>query len=125
MKWLGSSRLRVGYITSSDASGSGTVASGSASTMIEHFTEGCLYEVLIASYETVKINIKKFLNVNIGMFSFILILLLILGLLVCDEGHRLKNSKSKLFQALLQLKCKRRVILTGTPIQNNLGLLYC
>ncbi|KAF5347884.1 hypothetical protein D9757_013422 [Collybiopsis confluens] len=42
-------------------------------------------------------------------------------LLLCDEGHRLKNSDSLTFQALNSLDVKRRVILTGTPIQNDLS----
>ncbi|KAG2020202.1 SNF2-family ATP dependent chromatin remodeling factor snf21 [Coprinopsis cinerea AmutBmut pab1-1] len=44
-----------------------------------------------------------------------------IGLLLCDEGHRLKNSESLTFQALNSLDVNRRVILTGTPIQNDLS----
>lgn len=43
------------------------------------------------------------------------------GLLLCDEGHRLKNAESQTFQALTKLNCQRRVILSGTPIQNDLS----
>jgi len=42
------------------------------------------------------------------------------GLVLCDEGHRLKNSDSQTFVALNQLQTKRRVILSGTPVQNDL-----
>ncbi|KAK4696886.1 hypothetical protein P7C70_g8300, partial [Phenoliferia sp. Uapishka_3] len=42
------------------------------------------------------------------------------GLLLADEGHRLKNSTNQTYTALNQINCKRRVILTGTPIQNDL-----
>ena len=45
-------------------------------------------------------------------------------LLICDEGHRLKNTKIKSFQKLFKFPCSRRIILTGTPIQNNLNELY-
>jgi len=44
-----------------------------------------------------------------------------LDLVVCDEGHRLKNSKIKTSVALDRIKTPRRIILSGTPIQNNLG----
>ncbi|GAB2241167.1 hypothetical protein Droror1_Dr00017942 [Drosera rotundifolia] len=44
--------------------------------------------------------------------------------LVVDEGHRLKNSGSKLFSALNTFSFQQRVLLTGTPLQNNLGELY-
>ena len=40
--------------------------------------------------------------------------------LVCDEGHRIKSTTTQGFKALIQLKTQRRVILTGTPLQNNL-----
>lgn len=43
------------------------------------------------------------------------------GLLLCDEGHRLKNADSQTFTALDTIQCKRRVILSGTPIQNDLS----
>lgn len=36
------------------------------------------------------------------------------GLVICDEGHRLKNSSIKTSSALSSLSCNRRVILTGT-----------
>ena len=41
-----------------------------------------------------------------------------------DEGHRLKNKSSKILEALNVLKVKRRLLLTGTPIQNNTNELF-
>lgn len=41
-------------------------------------------------------------------------------LLICDEAHRLKNADTATTQALALLSCRRRVLLTGTPLQNNL-----
>jgi DNA repair and recombination protein RAD54 and RAD54-like protein len=47
------------------------------------------------------------------------------GLLVCDEGHRLKSSGgNKTIAALESLRARRRVLLTGTPLQNDLSELY-
>ena len=43
------------------------------------------------------------------------------NLVICDEGHVLKNTKSALNQAMNKVKTRRRVILTGTPLQNNLS----
>lgn len=41
-------------------------------------------------------------------------------IIICDEAHRLKNANIKAAQALQNLTCKKRVLLTGTPIQNDL-----
>jgi len=81
--------------------------------------------VMIVSYETLRTLTVHLANCKIG-------------LLLCDEGHRLKNSgniyefafftpslltrslthlESLTFQALNSLDVKRRVILSGTPIQ--------
>lgn len=45
-------------------------------------------------------------------------------LLVCDEAHRIKNSNIKTAQVLNQLNCKKKILLTGTPLQNDLQELY-
>lgn len=46
-------------------------------------------------------------------------------LIVCDEGHLLKNGKNNRTKMLMQVKTKRRIILTGTPMQNNLQECRC
>ena len=45
-------------------------------------------------------------------------------MLICDEGHRLKNLESQTYIALDQLQCDKRVLLSGTPIQNDLLEYY-
>ena len=45
--------------------------------------------------------------------------------MIIDEGHRMKNAQSKLSQTLrTYYKTKNRLILTGTPLQNNLPELW-
>ncbi|XP_017484792.1 PREDICTED: transcriptional regulator ATRX homolog, partial [Rhagoletis zephyria] len=41
-------------------------------------------------------------------------------LVVCDEGHLLKNEKTSISKAVTKMRTKRRIVLTGTPLQNNL-----
>lgn len=43
-----------------------------------------------------------------------------IGLVICDEGHRLKNQDNQTYLALNAINSKRRVLLSGTPIQNDL-----
>ncbi|KAG7199060.1 hypothetical protein KM043_017962 [Ampulex compressa] len=58
------------------------------------------YEMFVKSYEEIK------------EFAF--------DLVICDEGHRLKNNDVKAAKLLHTVDCKRRLLLTGTPIQNDL-----
>lgn len=39
---------------------------------------------------------------------------------IYDEGHLLKNSQSERYNKLMKLRARFRVLLTGTPLQNNL-----
>uniref|UniRef100_L7IVR3 DNA repair and recombination protein RAD54 n=1 Tax=Pyricularia oryzae (strain P131) TaxID=1143193 RepID=L7IVR3_PYRO1 len=64
--------------------------------------------VIIVSYETLRLNVEELKHTKIG-------------LMLCDEGHRLKNGDSQTFTALNNLNVSRRVILSGTPIQNDLS----
>ncbi|SCW01679.1 LAFE_0E04918g1_1 [Lachancea fermentati] len=71
------------------------------------------YQVLILGYEKL-LSLSKELEENKDK----------IGLLVCDEGHRLKNSQSKILNILTSLDITRKVLLSGTPIQNDLNEFY-
>ncbi|CAL1376024.1 unnamed protein product [Linum trigynum] len=47
------------------------------------------------------------------------VLLEVPGLMVLDEGHTARNESSLLWRALSKVKTGKRVILSGTPFQNN------
>ncbi|XP_076440944.1 DNA repair and recombination protein RAD54-like isoform X2 [Babylonia areolata] len=63
--------------------------------------------VLIISYETFRLHASVLHKGSVG-------------LVICDEGHRLKNSENQTYQALVKLQAERRILLSGTPIQNDL-----
>ena len=44
--------------------------------------------------------------------------------LVLDEGHRIKNERTALYDRLRSVKAQRKLLLTGTPLQNNLHELW-
>lgn len=69
------------------------------------------YDVCLTTYETVSSETAALKKVQWGC-------------LVVDEAHRLKNENSRLAVILRQLPSQRRLLLTGTPIQNNLHELW-
>ena len=39
---------------------------------------------------------------------------------ILDEGHLIKNNKTQRAQSLFEIPCAHRIVISGTPIQNNL-----
>ncbi|KAF8970731.1 helicase [Entomortierella lignicola] len=96
-KWLGEERLRV-------------FAVDSKSTLTD-FTLGKVYPIMIIGYEKLRIVQDELKSANFDI-------------IICDEGHRLKTANIKTAQAIRSLATKRRIILSGTPIQNDLCEFY-
>ena len=46
-------------------------------------------------------------------------------LVVADEAHIIKEKKSKISQLVNEIRTKRRIALTGSPLQNNLEEYWC
>ncbi|XP_077236335.1 ROOT GROWTH DEFECTIVE 3 isoform X2 [Tasmannia lanceolata] len=69
------------------------------------------YNVIITSYDVIRKDIE-----HLGQ--------LVWTYCILDEGHIIKNSKSKITGAVKQLKAEHRLILSGTPIQNNVLELW-
>ncbi|CAI9092629.1 OLC1v1027924C1 [Oldenlandia corymbosa var. corymbosa] len=69
------------------------------------------FDVLLTSYEMINLD-----TVTLKPIKW--------ECMIVDEGHRLKNKDSKLFSSLKQFSSRHRVLLTGTPLQNNLDELF-
>jgi TATA-binding protein-associated factor len=68
--------------------------------------------IYICSYEKARDNFDEIFK-NIHFYY-----------LVLDEAHIIKNPKTKVYQAIKKISADKRVILTGTPIQNNVMELW-
>uniref|UniRef100_A0A8C2JYL1 Chromodomain helicase DNA binding protein 5 n=1 Tax=Cyprinus carpio TaxID=7962 RepID=A0A8C2JYL1_CYPCA len=69
------------------------------------------FHVLLTSYELITID-----QAVLGSVTW--------ACLVVDEAHRLKNNQSKFFRILNGYKIYYKLLLTGTPLQNNLEELF-
>ncbi|XP_047188872.1 chromodomain-helicase-DNA-binding protein 5 isoform X4 [Scophthalmus maximus] len=69
------------------------------------------FHVLLTSYELITID-----QAVLGSITW--------ACLVVDEAHRLKNNQSKFFRILNGYKIYYKLLLTGTPLQNNLEELF-
>uniref|UniRef100_A0A8B9JB13 Chromodomain helicase DNA binding protein 5 n=1 Tax=Astyanax mexicanus TaxID=7994 RepID=A0A8B9JB13_ASTMX len=69
------------------------------------------FHVLLTSYELITID-----QAILGSIGW--------ACLVVDEAHRLKNNQSKFFRILNGYKIYYKLLLTGTPLQNNLEELF-
>lgn len=105
-KWLGKGSLNS--LAIDGKSNKGTSIGDSIEKWADAQGNAIVSPVLIISYETLRRNIERLNNCEVG-------------LVLADEGHRLKNGDSLTFNSLNSLNCERRVILSGTPIQNDLS----
>ena len=93
---------------------------GEAKSVIRNFLnyKGA-HAVLIISYDQQRLN-KKMFEVKPSMGGNAPIV----DLLICDEAHKLKNADSAIAMSLSALPARKRILLSGTPMQNELGEFF-
>lgn len=79
--------------------------------IIKEKIQTCQFDVLISSYEIVIREKSVLKKIN---WQYIIV----------DEAHRLKNEDSLLSQIIRMFHSKNRLLITGTPLQNNLHELW-
>lgn len=94
-KWLGNERI-------------GVFVFDDKRKRLTDFTRGRAYSIMIVGYEKLR-TVQEGLARGNGV-----------DIIIADEGHRLKTLQNKSGQAIQNLNAAKRVILSGTPIQNDL-----
>lgn len=94
-KWLGNERI-------------GVFVYDDKRKRLTDFTKGRSYSVMIVGYEKLR-TVQEGLAKGAGV-----------DIIIADEGHRLKTLQNKSGLAIQSLDTAKRVILSGTPIQNDL-----
>ena len=74
--------------------------------------DGKVYNVMIIGYERLRTVADELADQHD------------IDIVICDEGHRLKTEKNKSAKAIQSLNTARRVVLSGTPIQNDLSEFF-
>lgn len=98
-KWVGKERIGVFIAENKKA-------------RITDFTKGRIYSAMVIGYEKLRM-VQEELQRGDGI-----------DIVIADEGHRLKTAQNKCALAIKSLKTERRIILSGTPIQNGLAEFY-
>ncbi|KAM5194647.1 DNA excision repair protein ERCC-6-like 2 [Mantella aurantiaca] len=70
------------------------------------------YEIALTTYETLRLCLD---DLNSIEWSAVIV----------DEAHRIKNPKARITEVMKSLRCKVRIGLTGTILQNNMEELWC
>lgn len=105
VKWLGPGSVKTLALAEADRK--------KVEKDLDAFVKTSIFQILICSYECLRAHVGRLTKYPDCC-----------DLLVCDEAHRLKNSENQTSQALNSIPVKRRVLLTGTPMQNDLQEFY-
>ena len=99
---------------------------GDPKKVIKNFLSYRGKAVMIVSYETQRLYSKIFENFSRSSSQLTTAnsSSIYCDLLICDEAHKLKNADSGLAKSLNLIPAKKRILLSGTPMQNELTEFY-
>jgi len=69
------------------------------------------YDVILTTYGTLRNDVEM-----LGNYEF--------WYLILDESQNIKNSSSKTYKSILEIRSKHKLVITGTPIENSLSDLW-
>ena len=70
------------------------------------------YDLCVTTYEMLVADLHGFVARSVWNY------------LIVDEAHRIKNENTQLGHAVRRLRCSHRLLITGTPLQNNMHELW-
>lgn len=78
---------------------------------VSHFAPHLMGQLTFVSYDMLRIHLSDYLPEHYDT-------------IIIDEAQVIKNRQTKKYQAISQLHCKHKIILTGTPIENSIDELW-
>lgn len=78
---------------------------------ISRFAPHLMRQITFVSYDMLRIHLSDYLSEHYDT-------------IIIDEAQVIKNRQTKKYQAISQLHCKHKIILTGTPIENSIDELW-
>lgn len=78
---------------------------------VSRFAPHLMPQLTFVSYDTLRIHIEDYIDKHYDT-------------IIIDEAQIIKNRQTKKYQAINQLDCKHKIILTGTPIENSIDELW-
>lgn len=77
----------------------------------ENFSKLAKFDILLTTYQTLRGDVDKLHGIEFDFF-------------ILDEAHYIKNAASQSSQACRMIQARKKLALTGTPIENSLGDLF-
>ncbi|MEC8677896.1 MAG: DEAD/DEAH box helicase, partial [Candidatus Margulisiibacteriota bacterium] len=68
-------------------------------------------DIILASYTSIRLDVNKLKDINFGF-------------MVLDEAQYVKNNTTNTFKAIKKVNTQKRLLLTGTPLENNISDLW-